>query len=41
LDFVFVAFLESVNFGGALLGLLDLLPSLHLFLPQQGDSVSQ
>lgn len=36
-----VAFLESHDFTSALLGLLDLLPSLHLLLLEKSDAVGK
>jgi hypothetical protein len=38
---LFVFLLETHDFGGLLLGLLDLLPGFHLFLLEQGDTVSE
>lgn len=39
LHLLLVAALELLDLAGALLGLLDLLPRLHLLLLQQGDAV--
>ena len=38
---LFVLLLETHDLGGLLLGLLDLFPGLHLFLLEQGDTVSE
>ena len=38
---VFVATLQTQDVCRFLLGLLDLLPRLHLFLLEQGDTVSE
>jgi hypothetical protein len=41
LDAVLVALLESKDFIGALLGVVDLLPSLHLLLLEERDTVCE
>ena len=41
LDLLLISLLQSSNVIGSLLGLLDLLPSLHLLLLEQGDSIGQ
>jgi hypothetical protein len=41
LNSLFVLLLESHDFGGLLLGFLNLLPGLHLFLLEQGNTVSE
>ena len=41
LHFVFVALLESLDLTSSLLGLLDFLPGLHLFLLQQSYTIRQ
>jgi len=40
-DSLFVLLLETHDLGGLFLSLLDLLPSLHLLLLEQGNTVSQ
>ena len=39
MNLVFIPFLKMCDFSSALLGLLDLLPRLHLLLFQQSDAV--
>ena len=41
LDAIFVAFLEREDLIGTLLGIIDLLPCLLLFLLEQGDTIGQ
>ena len=41
LDAVLVALLESKDFIGALLGVVDLLPSLHLLLLEERNSIRE
>lgn len=38
---LFVPLLQSENLVGALLSVIDLLPGLHLFLLEQGDTVCE
>lgn len=40
-DPLLVLLLEAHDLGGLLLGLLDLLPRLHLLLLEQGNSIRQ
>ena len=41
MDFVLVSLLESGDISGTLLGLLNLLPRLHLLLLEESNSVGQ
>ena len=41
LDAVLVAFLESQDLIGSLLGVVDLLPCLLLFLLEEGNTIGQ
>ena len=41
LDAIFVAFLEREDLISALLGIVDLLPCLLLFLLEKGDTIGQ
>jgi hypothetical protein len=41
LDFLFVTLFERRDIAGTLLGLLDLLPGLHLLLLEQSNSVGE
>ena len=41
LNSIFITLLECQNFTSPLLSVINLLPSLHLFLLQQGDSIGK